>query len=201
MVAVRDGYTGEVIAHLNLLPITGNLYGEFHAGVRGDTDIPIAQISRYDEAGLYLLYFCSVAVHPGYRQSEAFRLMTREYLRRFHALAERGIFVTNIIADAVTEKGERICRMFGLAPGNISEHGSRIYTATSLEFLEAIGRYAKCTGLKAAYRRRFGADSPPGMRESLAGAIYGFERRFRKKGRLMRQTRPAGLARTRRREH
>ena len=124
---VRDRETGRIVAYCNLSPVTDEYYERIAAGAFNDTELPPEAIVDYALPGLYSLYFSSVVVHPDYRDTKVFVMLYRAMREKIAALADEGFLIRRVAADAVTEKGKKLCRLLGMKKRTDSDHGSEIY--------------------------------------------------------------------------
>ena len=124
MVAVRDSFSQKMVAYINALPIKNELYEQYMSGVFGNTEINPEFLKmnphivrKYDEPGPYILYLCSVAIHPAYSSSgtKALRIMLNELARIFLKLAENGIYISEILADPVSPMGIDLCHIVDMS--------------------------------------------------------------------------------------
>ena len=124
----KDLRTGQIVGNIDVCPITDECYELMRSGEFMDSEITIDMVVPYDMPSLYNLYFTGIAVRDEYRNSPLFVTMFNEAVKRFIMLGEeKGVFVKRMIADAVTNNGERFCKIFGMKKILDSEHGSKIY--------------------------------------------------------------------------
>lgn len=133
LVGVRDIITGNLAGFINALPITDRLFKQIESGDYIDTHIPLEDIRLYDVADFYKMYMCSFCVDPDYKNTAAFKLIIDSFIDLLLKLAmEDEIYITEIIADAITTKGEDLCEYAGMKEQIRSTHGSKIYKAILL---------------------------------------------------------------------
>lgn len=129
---VRDNRTDQIVAYINISPVTEEYYKKIASGSFLDTYLPPEAIVEYALPDLYDLYFSSVVVHPDYQNSSIFVLLFNAVARKFLTLGEEGILIRRMVADAVSERGEKFCRLFGMQKKKTSDHHSRIYEVQML---------------------------------------------------------------------
>lgn len=124
---VRDTVTDQIVAYVNISPITEEYYRKIASGSFLDTYLPPEAIVKYALPDLYDLYFSSIVVHPDYQNTSIFALLFNAVVRKFLTLGEEGILVRRVVADAVSDRGEKFCKLFGMQRKKTSDHNSRIY--------------------------------------------------------------------------
>lgn len=131
LMGIRDEITGQLVGFFNTIPITDELFAKIESGNYIDTYIPLSEIRQYDLPDFYKLYMCSVCIDPVYQNTNVFRLLYNAFVDFLLELAtEKEVFVTDIIADAVTNSGEKLCKTVGMQHVTASTHDSQIYKAT-----------------------------------------------------------------------
>ena len=129
---VKDKNTGEVVAYAMILPLKEEVYQRIRAGEFIDTELTKDMVQSFDRPGEYRVYFASVAIHPRHRGASLLLAMIDFMVEDFIALAERGIFARTLTADVVSREGEKMAQLLGLKEVCRSNHGSRIFEATTL---------------------------------------------------------------------
>jgi len=144
----RDEKTGKLIGFIHSLPVTDDLFNQISCGDFDDTIISTSDIRQYDIPGFYKLYMSSICVHPKYNGSIAFKVMYDEFIEMLLTLAnENGIYISEILADAVTPRGKVLCESIGMKKHCISTHGTQVYRAQlippSMTTLKLINQHGK----------------------------------------------------------
>ena len=129
---VRERATKKIVGYSMLLPIREEMYERIRTGTFIDTDFTPDMTFRYDEPGIYRLYFASVVVHPDHRGAAMVLTMLDAMVKDFIDLTSRGIFFESMIADVVSRDGIKFCKLFGLKEVCRSNHNSYIYEVTTL---------------------------------------------------------------------
>lgn len=127
-----DGNTGSVIGYINAMPLEEEHYKLIESGQTIDVDITPNMIRRYDFPDFYLLYFSSIGLHPSYHDTSSFRTIYASFIDSLLNLAREEIFMTEILADAVSLEGARLCKYAGMRDICKTSHDSIIYKATML---------------------------------------------------------------------
>ena len=122
-----DDKTGKVVGYINAMPVSDDLCAKIVNGESLDIEISADDILTFEDNNNYTLYFCSIAVHPDYRGTVAFTCLYNAFIKHLIHLTERGIFITKLLADGVTDKGARMCRLSGLDKVLETSYGSSIY--------------------------------------------------------------------------
>ena len=129
---VADVDTGRVVGCLTVLPLTDDIFARIESGALIDVELPVSAIRTYDLPDFYKLYVASVVVDPTYQGSAAFRALYEAYLAKLLDLAQRDIFVTEVLADVVSADGERLAAFIGMEKVRPSQHNSTIQKAMLL---------------------------------------------------------------------
>lgn len=131
-VMAKDIKLNRVIAYANISPITDECYERLKKGDYIDTGITADMILSYDMPFPYSLYFSSIVIHPDYQNSEVFMEIFNSIVDKFITLGEHEVFIRRMIADAVTKKGEKFCKLFGMKKIMESTHNSSLYEITMI---------------------------------------------------------------------
>lgn len=126
-VMIEDTETKRIVGYINAMPLTEEYYNFIRCGDTIDTDIPCDMIETYDFPDTYKLYFSSIAIHPDYHNTSAFKALLDGFMIHILQLYEREIYFSSIVADAVSDVGEKLCKYMGLKFLKESNHNSKIY--------------------------------------------------------------------------
>ena len=118
-VMIEDCSTNKIVGYINAMPLRNEYYHRIRSGETIDTDIPDGEIETYD--------FSSIAIHPDYHNTSAFKALFDGFIIHILQLYEREIYFSSIVADAVSASGEKLCNYIGLKHILDSNHGSKIY--------------------------------------------------------------------------
>ena len=124
---IQDNESGRIVAYVNISPVTDEYYDKIKSGKFIDTYLPPEAIVDYVLPDTYNVYFSSVVVHPDYQNSQVFLMLFNAIAEKFTKLAEEEILIKRMVADAVSDKGEKFCEMFGMTKQKNSNHDSEIY--------------------------------------------------------------------------
>lgn len=124
---IRDNTTKDIIAYVNMSPVTKEYYDKIKSGQFIDTYLPPDAIVDYFLPDTYYLYFSSIVVHPDYQNSTVFLILFNAITQKFLELGKEQILIEKIVADAVSEKGQKFCELFGMQKQKDSHHNSQIY--------------------------------------------------------------------------
>ncbi len=116
-----------IIAYTNTAPVTDECYDLIKSGTFLTTDITEDMLLGFEMPYFYSLYFFSIVISPEYQNTEVFNIMLHAIVDKFLRLGKHEAYVKRMIADAVTPKGERFCRMFGMKKVTDSQHDSKLY--------------------------------------------------------------------------
>ena len=131
-VMLRDTESGRIVAYINAMPVTDDCYEQIKNGSFIDVDISPDSILPYDMPFPYSIYFSSVVIHPGYRNSGVFKLLFDAILNRFLELGTSEVFIRRMLADAVSPEGEKFCKLFGMERLGPTAHGSTLYEVSMI---------------------------------------------------------------------
>ena len=124
---IKESDTNRTIAYVNASPVTSEYYNKIRGGEFIDTYLPPDAIVGYDFPDLYNLYFSSIVVHPDCQNTAVFLALFNAITQKFLELGRQGILIKSIVADAVSKKGEKFCRLFGMEKVKNSTHDSEIF--------------------------------------------------------------------------
>ncbi|WP_341479122.1 toll/interleukin-1 receptor domain-containing protein [Heliobacterium chlorum] len=128
LIGVRDTLTGKLVGFLCTLPITNELFEKISSGEYIDTHISTEDIRLYNLPDFYKLYLCSLCVDPEYTHTSALRLIYRSFIEQLFDLAVYDeIYITDIVADAISSKGEELCKFIRMKFYKNTLHGTKIY--------------------------------------------------------------------------
>lgn len=132
-IAVRSANTGGVAGYFALLPVTDELFEKIQSGDFKDNDLSTDGIRQYDIADFYKLYVAAVCIHPKHQNTTAFNRLYHALIEMMYELAtEREIYITDIITEASTKQGEKLCKILGLKKLMSSQLDTELYTASLL---------------------------------------------------------------------
>lgn len=126
-VMLEDVRINKIIGYINAMPINENLYNVIKKGETIDVTIDEENIETYDLPDFYNLYISSIALHPAYHNSGAFKFLYDALMLLMIELFEREIYFTKVIADAVSPIGEKLCKYIGMSKCKESKHNSKIF--------------------------------------------------------------------------
>lgn len=132
-IAVRSINTGRVAGYFALLPVTDELFAKIQSGDFKDNDLSTDGIRPYDMADFYKLYVAAVCIHPKHQNTTAFNRLYHALIEMMYELAtEREIYITDIITEASTKQGEKLCKILGLKRLMNTNLDTELYTASLL---------------------------------------------------------------------
>lgn len=124
---IQDIRTKKIIGYINSMPIDNILYNKIKNGEIIDVMIGEEDIETYDLPDIYNLYISSVALHPSYHNTGAFKFLYDALMKLITELFKREIYFSRILADAVSPIGEKLCKYIGMNKCKESKHQSKIY--------------------------------------------------------------------------
>ena len=129
-VMIEDCSTKRIVGYINAMPLSNGYYHRIRSGETIDIDVPCEEIETYDCPDTYKLYFSSIAIHPDYHNTSAFKALLDGFIIHLLRLYEREIYFSTVLADAVSITGEKLCHSMGLKPVLNSNHRSKIFEGT-----------------------------------------------------------------------
>jgi|GEM_PF-5378932 len=129
---IRDSATNKIIAYVNIFPVNDEYYERIKGGDFIDTLLPPDAIVEYLMPDLYSLYFSSIVIHPDFQNSAVFIELFNAITNKFIHLGNEGMYAKRMVADAVSDKGEKFCKLFGMLKSKTSGHNSSIYEVQML---------------------------------------------------------------------
>jgi hypothetical protein len=132
-IAVRSSATNKIVGYFVLFPVTDELFDEIKSGNFKDNELDIEGIRRYDFPDFYKLYVACVCVHPDYQNTVAFHKLYNSLIKMMFDLAtEREAYITEIITEASTPHGLKLCKILGLKKIMDTNIDTEIYGTTLL---------------------------------------------------------------------
>lgn len=132
-IAVRSSKTGNVVGYFALLPVTDELFYKIKSGDFKDNDLTTDGIRQYNMPDFYKLYVACVCVHPDHQNTQAFHRLYHALIKMMYELAtEREVYITDIITEASTKQGEKLCKILGLKKSMDTNIDTELYSATLL---------------------------------------------------------------------
>lgn len=130
-IAIRDCSTKKIVGYFTLLPITEDTYNLILSGDFMDKEFTTDSIVQYEAPGIYILYVASVAIHPKYQNTNAFLELYNAVIDVVIGLAQqREIYFSQILAEASTKQGEKLCKIMGMKKHNSTTTNTDVYTLT-----------------------------------------------------------------------
>lgn len=132
-IAIRSRASRRIVGYAAVLPITDDLFYEIQSGKFKDNDLGIDNIRRYDMPDFYKLYAACINVHPEYQNTSAFYKLYNALIKTMYFLAtEREVYITEVIAEASTLHGKKLCKLFGLQKSQDTELDTELYKVSLL---------------------------------------------------------------------
>lgn len=132
-IAVRSSQSKKIVGYFALLPITDELYEEIKSGNFKDNELTLEYVRQYDIPDFYKLYIACVCIHPKFQNTSAFNKLYNALVKMMYRLAsEREIYITDMITEASTPQGVKLCKIVGLTKLISTNLDTEIYTASLL---------------------------------------------------------------------
>ena len=127
---MKDTTSGRIVANIDIAPITDECYEKLLSGNFVDKDITSDMVLSYDMPCVYNLYFSSIVIDKRLRGTDLFLRLFNAVVEHFISLGNREVYAKRMLADAVTEEGEKFCKLFGMHKVKESDHQSKLYEVT-----------------------------------------------------------------------
>ena len=129
---VYDNINKKIVGYINAMPISETIYRQLKNGDMIDVNIDPEDILTYHCPDCYYLYISSVAVLPEYRSLHVLYILLNAFFDKIIYLSNYEIFFKEVIADAVSLEGKKLCEYIGMKPIRSSSHNSTIYSVSLL---------------------------------------------------------------------
>lgn len=143
-IGVRNS-ENKIVASVNILPINKQIFYDIYNDTMNEADIVESQIEKYENDNSYYLYLSSISIRKEYLNN--YRLVTKLLkgcIDLFELLNYRNIKINNVMADASTIHGEKICnKLLKMEYVRDTSHNSKIYVVDGDKFIESIKRLKK----------------------------------------------------------
>ena len=117
----------DLVAYLNVSCIDGRSYRKLCSGTENDLCIRAENIRVPDANGVNYMYLSSVVVRRDRRKIGIAEKLLRVFADRLEDLRDRGIYFSDMIADAISEHGKQICRSLGMTEDISTSCGGRLF--------------------------------------------------------------------------
>ena len=133
----------EIIASVSILPLKRKIFMDIYENKMNEADVVAEQIERYEDNKTYYIYLASISICEKYRNN--YRVVTtllKGCINLFDLLRSRNIKIENVMADASTIHGEKICKkLLRMDYITVTSHKSKIYCIDGEIFGEAINKF------------------------------------------------------------
>jgi hypothetical protein len=126
-ILLKDYAADCVVGYINAMPVTDQLADRIIAGTFDERMIGPGALCSYDRPGLYRLYFCSIALKNSYRHSRALSQLARGFAQRLLLLSKQHVYIRDLLVDAVTPAGARLCESLGMSLLATTDRRSYVY--------------------------------------------------------------------------
>ena len=126
---VRDDSTHRIIGYINAMPLKEKMFEQLAVGETIDVEMEVDMIRKYDLPDFYRLYIASIAVDDAYHGQHPFQVLMEGYLEKLILLSRHDIYISEVLADAVSPMGEKVAQWMGLPEQRATTHQSKIFRA------------------------------------------------------------------------
>jgi len=129
---IYDKMAGKIVGYINAMPLEIEQYKKIKNGALVDINIQANDIRRYDFPDFYYLYLASICIHPDYQNTHILKILYNAFLNKLIKLSEDEIYFVEVLADAISPQGEKLCEYAGFKLILSSNHKSKIFYTTLL---------------------------------------------------------------------
>ena len=116
-----------LIAYLNMSCIDEESYLTLRSGSQNDLCIGPENLRRPVAGQKNYLYFSSIVVAPEYRGRGVAKKLLSRFGEKLTILRVRGIYFRDVIADAISSHGEKLCKSWGMKREGASVSGGKLF--------------------------------------------------------------------------
>jgi len=110
-------HRNRIIGYLSVDFLSKRNFKEVHKGNLDEDDLDVVIPMP---GNLYNLYFNTITIFESYRNYKALAMLTDGFLDRLVYFAEKNIIIENLVANAYSQEGENLCRIFDMV--HICDH-------------------------------------------------------------------------------
>lgn len=138
-IGVRNS-EGTIIASINILPLKKNIYDDIYNNRINEADIIYEDIEEFKDDMECFLYLSSISIDKNYKNNYILlSKLIKGTIDLLEELLERNIKIKEVLADAGTIYGRKICeRILNMNFVTDTFHGTKIYHIEGKEFLEIL---------------------------------------------------------------
>ena len=138
-IGVRNS-EGTIIASINILPLKKNIYDDIYNNRINEADIIYEDIEEFKDDMECFLYLSSISIDKNYKNNYILlSTLIKVTIDLLEELLERNIKIKEVLADAGTIYGRKICeKILNMNFVTDTFHGTKIYNIEGKEFLEIL---------------------------------------------------------------
>lgn len=102
-----------LVGYFSFFALNVSSYEQAQTGTLLDSQVTLESTIAFDSPGIYKAYFVLLGVRPEY--PGAGKRLLDAFFDQVKSLAERGVFFEDMLANAFTPYGKRLCEGFGMA--------------------------------------------------------------------------------------
>ena len=143
-VGIRNS-DNKIVASVSVLPLKHEIYKDILNNKMNEADVTHTQIEEYHDNCSYYIYLSSISIDVNYRNSyKVITTLIKGCIALFDALVKRGISIKEVMADASTVYGEKICKkLLKMKFIRKTNHNSQIYVLEGNEFMDIIEHFGE----------------------------------------------------------
>lgn len=138
-IALRNA-NSEVIASVNILPLKKEVFDKIYNNQMNEADVVDNQIEEYKDNKSYSIYLSSISIHEKYRNNyKVIITLLKGCINMFDKLSKRNIQIKEVMADASTIHGEKLCkRLLKMNYVRETSHQTKIYYINGEKFMKTM---------------------------------------------------------------
>jgi hypothetical protein len=141
-----------IVGYWHFAALREETYNRAYSGELLDSEIVPETMEALETPGRHHLYFIMIGVLPEY--PSGLNTLMEAFFDRLETLAQRGIFFSEVCANAFTSKGVRLCQGFGMTAKKEHRDFGRIYGVPLFPWPEHL-KYRRWDALAALYKAEY----------------------------------------------
>lgn len=143
-IGVRN-YENKIIASVNILPLKKEIFYAIYENQMNEAEVLAEQIETYDDYKSYFIYLSSISIDKKYRNHyQIITTLLKGCISIFEQLLKKNIQIDQVMVDASTIYGEKICRkLLKMKFIRETSHASKICWENGEEFIQNLNQWKK----------------------------------------------------------
>jgi hypothetical protein len=107
-------HNNKIIGYINFMPLRQDFYESYKHGEVSDVDISEKNICKYEAKKEYNCLLTSIVIDSDYRGGEVVKILWQVFLSKLKKMEEKQIKIKKVLADCVSQDGEKFVKRLGL---------------------------------------------------------------------------------------